>query len=251
MSTEAWPDSYARHVLSEVDSTNSEAARLAPGLTRPTWIMARRQTAARGRRGRAWISPEGNFAATLMMRPDGDVAQAALRSFVAALALADALALVCGPHAAISLKWPNDVLLNGGKVAGILLESAGQAGKPGHLLIGIGVNLAEAPPPEAVEPGAMRPVSVKGETGLTVTPDELLDQLAPAFARYEGQFVTYGFAPIRAAWLARAARLGQPVTARTMAETIEGRFETIGEDGALILATASGRRALPAADVFF
>lgn len=251
MSAEAWPETYARHVLAEVDSTNSEAARLAPGLTRPTWIMARRQTAARGRRGRVWISPEGNFAATLMIRPDGDAAQAALRSFVAALALADALALVCGPHAAISLKWPNDVLLNGGKVAGILLESTGQAGRLGHLLIGIGVNLAEAPPPEAVEPGAMRPVSVRGETGLVVTPDELLDHLAPAFARHEAQFRTYGFAPIRTAWLARAARLGQPVTARTMTETVEGRFETIGDDGALILATATGRRALPAADVFF
>ena len=115
----AWPEGVARHVLAEVDSTNSEAARLAPQLTQPTWIMAHRQTAARGRRGRAWISPEGNFAATLVMRPGGEPAAAALRSFVAALALADALALVVGPGAVIALKWPNDVLLNGGKVAGI------------------------------------------------------------------------------------------------------------------------------------
>lgn len=248
---EAWPDAYARHVLAEVDSTSSEAARLAPGLSRPTWIMARRQTAARGRRGRAWISPEGNFAATLLMRPEGAPADAALRSFVAALALADALADVCGPNAAIALKWPNDVLLNGGKVAGILLESAGQGGAVGHLLIGIGVNLIAAPPSEAVEPGAVRPVSVLGETGMRVTADELLDRLAPAFARHEAQFATWGFAPIRTAWLARAARLGQPIVARTMTETVQGTFETLGEDGALILATPSGRRALPAADVFF
>ncbi|MCV2863720.1 biotin--[acetyl-CoA-carboxylase] ligase [Defluviimonas sp. WL0075] len=246
-----WPEGVARHVLTEVDSTNSEAARLAPGLTQPTWIMARRQTAARGRRGRAWVSPEGNFAATLLMRPAGDPAQAALRSFVAALALADALALVVGPGAVISLKWPNDVLLNGGKVAGILLESAGTGAGVTHLSIGIGVNLVAAPPKEAVEPGALTPVSVMGETGARIAPEELLTYLAAAFARWEAQFSTYGFAPIRTAWLARAARLGQHVMARTMAETIEGTFDTLGEDGSLILVTPAGRRAIPAADVFF
>lgn len=253
MSTKApvWPTDYARHVLPEVDSTNQEALRLAPGLTRPTWIMARAQTAARGRRGRAWISAKGNFAASLLMRPAGDPADAALRSFTAALALADALAMLCGPQARISLKWPNDVLLNGAKVAGILLESAGQGGSVSHLIVGIGVNLAEAPPPEALEAGAMAPTSVLGATGLVVTPDEMLDYLAPAFAAYEAQLVTYGFPPIRTAWLARAARLGQPVTARTMSETIEGRFETLADDGALVLMTANGRRAIPAADVFF
>lgn len=241
----------ARHVLTEVDSTNSEAARLAPGLTQPTWIMARRQTAARGRRGRTWVSPEGNFAATLVMRPTGEPAQAALRSFVAALALADALALVVGPGAVISLKWPNDVLLNGGKIAGILLESAGTGAGVTHLSIGIGVNLVAAPPKEAVEPGALTPVSVMGETGVRIAPEEFLTYLAAAFARWEAQFSTYGFAPIRTAWLARAARLGQHVTARTMAETIEGTFDTLGEDGSLILVTPAGRRAIPAADVFF
>jgi len=241
----------ARHLLAEVDSTNSEAARLAPGLTQPTWIMARRQTAARGRRGRVWVSPEGNFAATLVMRPTGPLAESALRSFVAALALADALAALCGPGATIGLKWPNDVLLNGGKVAGILLESAGAGGHVSHLIVGVGVNLIAAPPPEAVEPGAMTPVSVLGETGMRLTPDDMLCALAVAFARRESQFATYGFAPIRTAWLARAARLGQAITARTMTETITGAFATIGEDGSLILDTAGGRRALPAADVFF
>lgn len=238
-------------MLPEVDSTNSEAARLAPGLTQPTWIMARRQTAGRGRRGRVWIAPDGNFAASLILRPGGDPAQAALRSFVAALALADALALLCGPRVRLSLKWPNDVLLNGGKVAGILLESAGSGGGISHLIIGIGVNLIAAPPPEAVEAGALAPVSVAGETGLTLTQDEVLDALATTFARWEGQFATFGFAPIRTAWLNQAARLGQPIVARTVSEVIEGTFETIADDGALVLKTATGRRAVPAADVFF
>lgn len=238
-------------MLPEVDSTSSEAARLAPGLTQPTWIMARRQTAGRGRRGRVWIAPEGNFAASLALRPGGDPAQAALRSFVAALALADALAQLCGPHASLSLKWPNDLLLNGGKVAGILLESAGAGGAISHLIIGVGVNLITAPPREAVEAGAIAPVSVVGETGLTLTQDELLDALAAAYARWERQFVTFGFAPVRTAWLNGAARLGQPIVARTVSETIEGTFETIADDGALVLKTATGRRAIPAADVFF
>lgn len=241
----------ARHVLGEVDSTNSEAARLAPHLTQPTWILARRQTAARGRRGRAWAAPEGNFFATLVMRPAGDPAAAAQRSFVAALALADALAAAIGPGPVLALKWPNDVLLNGGKVAGILLESAGRGGGVSHLAIGIGVNLVAAPPPEAVEPGAARPVSVMGETGVRLPPETLLDLLAPAFARWEAQLATWGFAPIRTAWLARAARLGQQITARTMTETVEGRFETIDESGALVLRTAAGARAIPAADVYF
>ncbi|WP_108851801.1 biotin--[acetyl-CoA-carboxylase] ligase [Albidovulum aquaemixtae] len=247
----AWPEGVARHVLDEVDSTNSEAQRIAPGLTQPTWILARRQTAARGRRGRAWISPRGNLAATLVMRPGGEPAHAALRSFVAALALADALETVAGPRATISLKWPNDVLLNGGKVAGILLESVGQGGGVSRLAVGIGVNLAEAPPREALEPGAAEPVSLLGETGVRVEPEEFLTYLAAAFAKWEARFVTYGFHPIRTAWLGRAAKLGQTITARTAAEIVEGTFETVAEDGALVIATARGRRNVPAADVYF
>lgn len=246
-----WPEGVARHVLTEVDSTNSEAARLAPGLTQPTWIFAHHQTAARGRRGRAWIAPAANFGATLVMRPAGAPAAAAQRSFVAALALADALAAVTGPGVTITLKWPNDVLLNGGKVAGILLESAGQGGAVSHLAIGIGVNLAEAPPAAAVEPDAHTPVSLLGETGIRIAPEDFLTPLANAFDRWERQLQTYGFAPIRTAWLARAARIGRPITARTVSETITGRFETIAEDGALVLATSQGRRVIPAADVYF
>ena len=237
--------------LDEVDSTNSEAARLAPGLTRPCWILARRQTAARGRRGRAWISPEGNFAATYVFRPDSGAAQAALHSFVAALALADALEALCGPGVTIALKWPNDVLLNGGKVAGILLESTGQGGHLAHLSIGFGVNLADAPPPDVVEPGAVTPVSVLGETGQRIDPDTFLGALASAFARRKAEFDTGGFSATRAAWLGRAARLGQPVVARLPTERVDGIFETLAEDGALILATPAGKRHIPAADIFF
>ena len=144
-----------------------------------------------------------------------------------------------------------DVVREGGKVAGILLESAGQGGAVSHLAIGIGVNLAEAPPPEVLEPGAHPAASLLGETGLRIPPEEFLAPLANAFDRWERQLATYGFAPIRTAWLDRAARLGQPITARTGTEIFEGTFETIAEDGALVLATPQGRRVIPAADVYF
>ncbi|PWE34126.1 biotin--[acetyl-CoA-carboxylase] ligase [Maritimibacter sp. 55A14] len=247
----SWPEGVERRVLDSVDSTNAEAARIADSLAGPCWIMARRQTAARGRRGRAWASPEGNFAATLVLRPAEAPGQAALRSFVAALALRETCAGLTGREAAFSLKWPNDVLLNGGKLAGILLESVGAGGRLTHLAIGIGVNLTAVPPPEAVEPGATPPVALAPETGIRPGQEAFLDALAAAYARWEYQFTTYGFAPIRSAWLAHAARLGQPITARTARETHEGTFETVDETGALVLNGPRGRVAIPAAEVFF
>ena len=195
--------------------------------------------------------PAGNFAATLAMRPKGSPADVSLYSFVAALALHEALTAVCGPAAQLDIKWPNDVLLNGGKVAGILLESAGQGAEVAVLAVGVGVNLAAAPDLGTLEAGAVPPVSVLGETGHSVAPAEFLDLLAPAFARWQHQLSTFGFAPIRAAWTARAARLGQTITARTGSTTRAGRFEGIDDSGALVLTTAAGREVIPAADVFF
>ena len=238
-------------MLAQVDSTNAEAMRLAPTLTGPEWIFAHRQTAARGRRGRVWAHPEGNFSATLVLMPQEDAAIVALRSYVAALALHETFATLLGPAASIAVKWPNDVLLNGGKVAGILLEASGQGRRTDRLLIGIGVNLAAAPAPEAVEAGATRPVSLAGETGLAITPEDFLDPLAAAYAQWETIFRTQGFAPIRTAWLARAARLGQEITARTGTSETRGTFETVDLDGQLVLKTAKGRVTIAAADVYF
>lgn len=246
-----WPAGYGKRVLDEVDSTLNEAARIAPMLTGPEWILAHHQTAARGRRGRAWVNPRGNLAATLVIRPQGDPQMAALRSFVAALALFDACIAVTGRAAGLSLKWPNDVLLNGGKLAGILLESTGQGGAVSHLAIGIGVNLAEAPPVDAVEKGAVRPVSLLSETGASVDPETFLTELAAAYDRYETQFTTYGFEPIRNAWLSRAAKLGEVITARSATSSETGTFETVDATGNLVLNTAKGRVSIPAADVFF
>ncbi|WP_170360152.1 biotin--[acetyl-CoA-carboxylase] ligase [Ruegeria arenilitoris] len=246
-----WPQGYGLHIVQEVDSTLNEAARLAPTAPGPVWIMAHHQTAARGRRGRAWANPKGNLAATLLMRPQGNPEQAALRSFVAALALFDACVAVTGRADGLSLKWPNDVLLNGGKLAGILLESTGKGGGVSYLSIGIGVNLSEAPPAYAVEQSAVRPVSLLSETGAAVLPEDFLTELAAAYAQYEIQFVTYGFEPIRTAWLSRAARLGEVITARTSTSETVGTFETVDSGGNLVLKTAKGRVSIPAADVYF
>ncbi len=246
-----WPTGYGRRVLAEVDSTNAEAARIAADLAGPEWILALRQTAARGRRGRAWVNPEGNFAASLVMRPGDTPDQMALRSFVASLALYDACVTVTGRSAGLALKWPNDVLLNGGKLAGILLESAGSAAGLTHFTIGIGVNLVAAPDVGEVEEGALRPVSLLSATGISVTPEEFLEALAPAYAHYEAQFTQFGFAPIRTAWLDRAARLGEVITARTSRDEFTGTFETVDANGNLVLSTPKQRYAIPAAEIFF
>lgn len=195
--------------------------------------------------------PKWNFAATLAMRPEGHAVQVALRSFVAALALYDAFVAATGRAEGYALKWPNDVLLNGGKVAGILLESTGVGQGVQSLAIGIGVNLAEAPSAAEVEARAVRPVSLLGETGTAISPEDFLPLLASEFAKHENSLTTYGFAPIRAAWLDRAARLGQEITARTSTVSHKGTFETVDDHGALVLKTPKGRITIPAADVFF
>ncbi|KIC20956.1 biotin--[acetyl-CoA-carboxylase] ligase [Leisingera sp. ANG-Vp] len=247
----SWPAGYGKRVLAEVDSTLNEAARIADDLAGPEWILALRQTQGRGRRGRDWKDPKGNFAATLVMRPEGAPDQAALRSFVAALAVYDACVAVTGRSEGLSLKWPNDVLMKGGKLAGILLESAGRGQGVNHLFVGIGVNLVETPMQEWLEPGAVYPVSLMAETGVQVDPETFLEAVADAFARYEQQFSTYGFEPIRTAWLERAAKLGEVITARTAASETEGTFETVDASGNLVLNTAKGRVSIPAADIYF
>ncbi len=238
-----WPSGYGLITLAQVDSTLAEARRRLPEISGPTWILAQEQTAGRGRRGRAWVQPAGNFSATLVLPSPGAPDQAALRSFVTALALSDVLlALGLDP----ALKWPNDVLLERRKLAGILLE-----GLPGGALaIGIGVNLVAAPGIDQVEPGAVEPIALK-PSGVEITAEDFLGRLADAFARREGQFATYGFGPIRDAWLARAVRLGEEITVRLPQETLVGTFKDVDAQGQLVLSTPQGVRRITAGDVFF
>ncbi len=244
-----WPKGYDRIILDEVDSTMSEAARRVALIDRPTWIMARRQTEGRGRRGRVWADTPGNLSATLVFRPAATPAEAARRSFLAANALFEALSLYVD-RSKLACKWPNDVLLNEGKVAGILLESAGRGGAfVDYLSIGFGVNLRHAPPPAPGTP--FTPVSVLGEGGEAVAPEVFLTTLAGAYATQEAKLELLGFARIREDWLRHAARLGEEITARTGTEAVSGIFDTIDEEGNLVLITGTGRRTIAAADVYF
>ncbi|WP_210527812.1 biotin--[acetyl-CoA-carboxylase] ligase [Rubellimicrobium arenae] len=243
-----WPEGYSLVVLDEVDSTMAEARRRAPGLDRPTWIMARQQTNAKGRRGRTWLGGDGNLAATLVYRPWCTPSEAAARSFMAANALFESLALYVD-RSLLALKWPNDVLLNGGKIAGILLESASSGGPlVDWLSIGLGVNLAKAPHDVRTE---FPPVSLTGEGGEPVAPEQFLTVLAGHFATQEMKLAAMGFPRIREDWLANAARLGEIVTARTTTREITGVFETVDQAGNLILRVEGREVLIPAADVYF
>ena len=141
----SWPTEYDRIFLKQIDSTNAEAIRRSCFLEKSTWIVAELQTSGRGRRGRAWLMDRDNFAATLVLRTKISLKEAALKSFVASLALRYTFVRHCKNEGSFKLKWPNDVLLNGGKVAGILLESSGKGKFIDSLIIGIGANLASAP----------------------------------------------------------------------------------------------------------
>lgn len=247
----AWPEGTGRHVLPVTDSTNAHALREAPAVSGPAWFLGLEQTAGRGRRARAWSSPRGNFHGSLLLFPTERPDQVALRSFAAALALRDAFVALTGLPQAFSLKWPNDVLLNGAKVAGILLEATSAGAGVQALAIGIGVNLIAHPDQSVMEEGALPAVSLLSETGIRVTPEAFLDALAPAYAKWEAVFTAQGFAPLREAWLSQAAKIGDHIRARTGKDTFYGVFETIDSQGNLILATATGQMAIPAAEVFF
>ena len=242
-----WPKGTALKHFAEIDSTNEEARRLASAGERgPVWIAADRQTAGRGRRGRVWESPTGNLAATLLIVPDKPPAQCAQLSFVAAIAAADAVARFA-PQAQIKVKWPNDVLANGRKIAGILLESASGGGDPYFLAIGVGVNLAHFPPDTEF------PAISLAALGATVpNASDALAQLASGFAKWYDVWSAQGFAPIRDAWLARAAGLGSRIRARLSQEETSGVFESIDQTGALMLREISGKtRSISAGEVFF
>jgi BirA family biotin operon repressor/biotin-[acetyl-CoA-carboxylase] ligase len=242
-----WPQGYGLAVLDEVDSTNAEARRRAVrGEAGPLWIMAMRQSAGRGRRGRVWQSPPGNLAATLLLRPGQPVNVAAQLSFVAAVACAD---MTAGYTDDVTVKWPNDVLAGRRKIAGILLEAETPQGQATPwIAIGIGVNLAHFPS-DTEYPA----VSLAALGAPVPGPRAALDRLAASFAKWYDVWQTQGFGPIRDAWLARAGGLGSRIRARLHNnEEALGVFEGIDETGALLLGQGQGRpRAIAAGEVFF
>ena len=248
MQQAAVPQGYALVALDEVGSTNDEAKeRAAAGAPDGTVVWARRQRAGRGRRGRAWVSPPGNLYLSAVLRPACEAKHIAQLSFVAALATRDLVeGLLPGRT---RCKWPNDILVNGGKVAGVLLESAlGPGRRVDWVVLGIGVNLVS-------HPGLGGPVpstSLVDAGAPPLSPENALSALLAAFARRRQAWEGQGFAAARRAWLACAHGVGSPVTVLSGGRRLVGVFRGLDANGALVLAPEG---ALPlsisAGDVFF
>lgn len=216
-----------------VGSTNAEALALArAGERGPLWVTARAQSAGRGRRGRAWVSEPGNLYASLLLTDPAPPERAAQLAFVAALAVHDAIAATAPTLAPeLAFKWPNDVLLGGAKVAGILIEAEGT---PLVAAIGIGINAAHHPT------DAERTATDLAAAGALVTVEALFAALSLAMVERLREWQA-GFGSIRTAWLARAAGRGGDLRARLGTRELTGRFETIDDEGRLQLRLPDGR----------
>lgn len=238
-------------ILDSLDSTNAEARRRAEaGETGPVWIVARRQTAGRGRRGRAWTSDSGNLAATLLMTLDRPPAEVGQLTFAAALAVSDLMDAYV-PPSLVTIKWPNDVLLDGRKASGVLLESGPHAQGGLWLAVGIGVNLVRAPT-DTERPAAAVADHLRADVSAPPTIEAAADRLAQTFAVWLTRWSEMGLPPMLDAWRARARGLDGPCVARLGHETLSGLAEGVEPDGALRLRLPSGElRRISAGDVFF
>ena len=237
----------ARRIAHEVlGSTNAEALELARrGERGPLWVTAERQSAGRGRRGRQWISPPGNLYASLLLTAPGAPEHWPQLSFVAALAVHDAVVEVAADLAPLlAIKWPNDLLLAGAKFAGILIE--GEGGETSALMIGVGVNCANHP--VDVDYPATDLTAAGATVSVATLFDVLADKMQARLAQWNGG---EGFASIRRDWLARAAGLGETVRVRLAQREVIGRFEALDETGGLLLRLADGKiTTIAAGDVF-
>ena len=234
MHREATDLAGVRHIVYEtLGSTNAEAlSRARAGEHGPLWITAAAQSAGRGRRGSQWISPPGNLYATLLLTEPSSPQDAPQLSFVAALALHDAV-LACAPELGdeVRLKWPNDVLLNGSKVAGLLIE--GESAPVFAAAIGIGVNCNNHPLETSY------PATDLAAAEAPVAPSTLIEALSAAMiARLDQWDAGTNFAMIRAAWLERAAGLGGDIRVRLPERELTGKFRGLDDAGRLLLQQA-------------
>jgi BirA family transcriptional regulator, biotin operon repressor / biotin---[acetyl-CoA-carboxylase] ligase len=246
MNREATGLAGARHIIYEVlGSTNAEALALArAGERGPLWLTATSQSAGRGRRGSQWVSPPGNLHATLLLTEPSSPAKAPQLSFVTALAVHDAIA-ECAPHLGplLKVKWPNDLLIQKAKVAGILIE--GESEPVFAVAIGIGVNCAAHPDTTDY------PATDLAAMGALVVPDALFAVLSAAMDRRLAQWKQgQGFAEIRADWLKRAAGLGEMLQVRLPERELSGRFDGLDESGRLLLGQGGKITAVTAGEVF-
>ena len=233
-------------VFAELGSTNDEAmSRARAGEPGPLWIVAARQTAGRGRQGRSWISPEGNLHASLLLTDPSSPALAAQLGFVAGVCLIDALREATGAGERIKLKWPNDALLDGAKISGLLLEASQSLSGALAIVVGFGVNCAHHPENLAY---ASADLSSFGPLANASAIQRAIDlhfrKWLAVWRRGEG------FADIRGAWIARAAGIGSTISVVTPLARHSGRFTGIDSAGRLVLDGDSGQTSIDAGDVF-
>lgn len=254
---------YRLRGYDSIGSTNSEAIEAArEGDPGGIWFAARQQTAGRGRRGRQWESPHGNLAATLLIVPDADPTLAATLGFVAGVSLSHALSAILpgslvkigidgadalGGHSRIALKWPNDVLADGAKLAGILLEASKLADGRHAVAIGFGVNVITAPQ------GLPYPATNLAELGSSRVAEDVFEALSDAWVETFGLWNDgRGIGDVLTHWRASAAGIGAPVAVNQNGEVLRGIFETIDDTGRLIIRADDNRRiAISAGDVHF
>lgn len=244
------PPGYTLHALGEVASTNDEAVRLAEtGAPEAQVVWARAQTRGRGRHGRSWASPVGNLYASVLLRPACSMRAAAGLSLVSGLAVVEALQTLGPGLAELKLKWPNDVLLGGAKVAGILLESGGggREGEADWVVIGSGVNLASAP---VDTPYPASSLAAAGFAGLT--PALVLEGYLGRLDHWYRVWRAEGFEAVRRAWLVHGFGLGSAIRLRLAREELVGRFVDLTASGTLLLEQGDGRRReVAAGDVLY
>lgn len=234
-------------IFDEIDSTVLEARRRAGrGEVDPVWLIAKRQTAGRGRRGRAWASLEGNLLATYLFATAQPPATIALLGFATGVALAETIDAFLGASRA-RLKWPNDVFIDDAKVSGILLDSGALDARAAWVALAFGVNLAAAP--EALDQPATSLRQVLPPDTLAPSPLVFLDALRPRLEGWARRLEQEGFEPLRRAWLQRAHGLGREARVQQGEHLIEGRIAGLSSRGELELDTVAGRRLIAAGDV--
>lgn len=243
------PEGFGLQVFDVLDSTNEEAKRLfqAGMVFEPTWIVAQRQEQGRGRHGRQWVSTEGNLFTSLLLHPNVPPQRLAEFSFVASLAVADAMRGLNGiGMQPIQVKWPNDILINGAKVSGILLEATGAPQMP-SLIIGIGVNVQHHPD------NVLYPtIDLSTVGGESYSPADMFSNLAEAFAFFYQFWMEQGFEEVKRLWLAEAKGVGDMITIRHGEGEKKGLFLDLAENGSLILGLPDGtNEVIHAGDVFF
>jgi BirA family transcriptional regulator, biotin operon repressor / biotin---[acetyl-CoA-carboxylase] ligase len=235
-------------VFPTIGSTNDAAFELArDGANRTrinrTWVVARAQTAGRGRHGRQWQSPPGNLYASLLLVDAVAPRSAPQLGFAAGVALACALRRLLSDASRIRVKWPNDILLDGAKLAGILVEGRALPDGAYVVVVGFGVNCQSRPPDLPYQAAALAETNAmrnKAEDVLALLSEEMAHWL---------QVFEQGFDAIRAEWLTLAAGIGAPIKVKTATQQFEGIFQSIDAMGRLILADASGTHAIEAGDV--